>query len=173
MLLTLGEDVTRPGLVDTPRRVAEAWLNSSFVGYRIDPDLLFTTFVEAGCDEMVVLRDIEFTSYCEHHLMPFSGTASIGYLPTDCRIIGVSKLARLLDCYARRLQIQERIGVQVTDKLVEKLQPSGCGCVLEAKHTCMSCRGVMKQNSIMVTSCMRGVFRLPNVKDEFFRMIGR
>ena len=121
---------------------------------------------------MVVLRDIEFYSMCEHHMLPFYGKAHIGYLPSK-KVVGVSKLARLLEVYARRLQIQERIGQQITEAIMKHLRPTGCGVVIEAKHFCMVARGVGKQDSVMATSSMVGSFREPTVKSEFFRMIGK
>jgi GTP cyclohydrolase I len=171
MLRYIGEDPLRPGLEGTPERVVKAW-GEVFSGYRQDPSELFTIFDLKGCDELVLLKDIEFVSHCEHHLMAFSGKAHIGYIPKKGRVVGVSKLARLLECFSRRLQIQERIGMQVTEAMMEYLEPLGCGCVLEARHSCISCRGVGKQNSSMVTSSMRGVFRKTDVRHEFFRMIG-
>ncbi len=173
MLIAIGEDAYRDGLVDTPKRVAVAWAQG-LSGYDCDVERLFKIFEEPHCDEMVVLRDIEFCSYCEHHMMPFLGVGHIGYIPLCGKVIGVSKLARILDCFAKRLQIQERIGQQVVEALEEFLEPAGCGCVLEASHLCIKCRGVGKQRSTMVTSSMRGVFRDNElVRNEFLRMIGK
>jgi len=172
MLEAIGEDPERQGLKGTPERVVRAWKHL-FSGYEQDPKELFTVFDLKGCSELVVLRDIEFVSHCEHHLMTFTGKAHIGYIPRNGKVIGVSKLARLLECFSRRLQIQERIGMQVTEAMMKYLKPLGCGCVLEAQHSCISCRGVGKQSSSMVTSSMRGNFlNDKNVRDEFFRMIG-
>lgn len=171
MLLQIGENPDRPGLLGTPGRVARAW-DELFGGYKQNPKDLFTIFDLPGCEELVLLRNIEFVSHCEHHLMTFSGKAHIGYIAQKGRVVGVSKLARLLECFSRRLQIQERIGMQVTEALMKYLKPLGCGCVLEAAHSCISCRGIGKQSSSMVTSSMRGCFMKNDVRHEFFRMIG-
>lgn len=168
MLQFIGEDVNRDGLKETPDRVVKSW-KTIFGGYSQDAKSMFKTF-EDDCDEMVVLKDIEFYSTCEHHLQPFFGKAHIAYIP-DGKVIGVSKLARVLEVYARRLQIQERICRQVTDDLMKYLEPKGAACVLEAKHFCMVCRGVHKQNSTMITSSLQGVFREPEVRSEFMSMI--
>jgi len=171
ILQYLGEDQDREGLKDTPSRVVRSW-DKLYGGYNIKPTGILTTF-EEPCDEMVVLKDIEFYSTCEHHMLPFFGKAHIGYLPSN-KVVGISKLARLLEIFARRLQIQERIGQQVTSTLIEHLCPLGCGCVLEAQHFCMTSRGIEKQNSIMVTSSMQGCFRTSSdVRSEFLRMIGK
>lgn len=161
----------REGLADTPARVVHSW-RELFCGYEKDPKDIFTVF-EDKCDQMVILRDIEFYSTCEHHLLPFFGKAHIGYLPKG-KVVGISKLARLLEIYARRLQIQERIGQQVTDALMKYLEPQGCGVVLEAQHLCMTARGVGKQNSVMITSSMQGSFLTDGqVRDEFLRIVRR
>ncbi len=167
----VGEDPEREGLHETPGRVLRAW---EFLcsGYKQDPSSVLKTFTEGACDEMVVLKDIEFYSTCEHHMLPFFGKAHIGYIP-DGRVVGISKLARLLEVYARRLQIQERIGQQITLALEAYLKPKGCACVLEAQHFCMTSRGVQKQNSIMVTSSLTGAFLRGEVRSEFLRLIGR
>jgi len=157
ILQFLGEDSTREGLVDTPARVVRSY-EQLFAGYKGDVAGIFTTFAEDSCDEMVLLRDIEFYSTCEHHMLPFFGKAHIAYIPTD-KVIGVSKLARLLDHFARRLQIQERICQQVTDALNTHLAPLGAACILEAQHFCMTARGVQKQHSVMVTNSLTGIFR--------------
>jgi GTP cyclohydrolase I len=168
LLDAIGEDPEREGLQGTPERVIRSW-GELYGGYEQSPADLFTTF-ESDHDEMVLLRDIEFFSMCEHHMLPFFGKAHIAYLP-DQRVIGISKLARLLEVYSRRLQIQERIGQQVADDLMTYLKPKGCAVVLEAKHLCMVARGVNKQNSLMTTSVMRGAFRTsPSLKDEFLSM---
>jgi GTP cyclohydrolase I len=169
ILSLIGEDTHREGLARTPERVARAY-QDVFSGYGKDPRKVFTAFFDGACDEMVVLRDIDFTSNCEHHMMPFSGKAHIGYLP-DKRVVGVSKLVRLLEVFTKRLQIQERIGTQMVDTLMELLTPLGCGCILEATHFCLVCRGVEQRNPVMVTSAMRGVFLdKPEVRDEFMRV---
>jgi len=165
----IGENPLREGLVGTPKRILKSF-ETLYSGYSQDPANLLTTFVDGACDQMVVLRDIEFFSTCEHHMLPFFGRAHIGYIP-EGRVIGVSKLARLLEVFSRRLQIQERIGDQVTGALMEHLQPQGCGCILEAKHLCMTCRGVGKQNSVMITSSMKGTFLQQDVKQEFLGFI--
>ena len=157
MLQFIGEDPTREGLKDTPNRIARAWRDEIFVGYQKDPKEVLTTFQTDGYNQIILLRDIELFSMCEHHMLPFTGVAHIAYIPNE-RIIGVSKLARLLDIYARRLQIQERMGEQVTNALMEHLKPQGAACIIEAVHMCMRMRGVSKQRSTMVTSSVKGVF---------------
>lgn len=156
MLYLIGEDPDREGLLKTPERVVKSW-TEIFGGYKIDPASIFTVFEADGYNELVLLKDIEFYSTCEHHLLSFAGKAHIGYIAQD-KIVGISKLARLLDIYARRLQIQERLGQQVTADLMKYLNPKGAACIIEAEHLCMRCRGVEKQNSIMVTSSLTGRF---------------
>ena len=147
----------REGLSRTPSRVIDSY-EEIFSGYSGDAmDILDSTFNAEGYDGIVLLRDIEFHSTCEHHLQPFSGRAHIAYIPID-RIVGISKLARLLDMHAKRLQNQERITKGVTDDLMSYLEPKGCAAIIEAQHGCMRCRGVRKQNSVMTTSSMRGAF---------------
>lgn len=175
ILRAIGEDPNREGLRDTPKRVVRSW-TELFSGYRQERSgevgRLFTTFSESY-DEMVIVRDVSFFSFCEHHMLPFFGRAHIGYLPNG-RIVGLSKLARLVDIYARQLQVQERMGQQIGTAIMEHLQAKGSGVVLEAQHLCMTCRGVAKQNSITITSDMRGLFRdKPGVKEEFLRMVSR
>ncbi len=151
------ENVDREGLMKTPMRVIESW-DEVFAGYKQSAEsLLDATFNGEGYDGIVLLRNIEFHSTCEHHLQPFRGRAHVAYIPVD-RIIGISKLARLVDLHGRRLQNQERITKHVADDLVNHLQPLGAAVILEASHGCMQCRGVAKQNAIMTTSAMRGVF---------------
>lgn len=151
------DDVTREGLADTPARVIKSW-DEIFAGYNQSPaEVLDSTFNGEGYNGIVLLRDIEFHSTCEHHLQPFTGSAHVAYIPTE-RIVGISKLARIVDLHARRLQNQERITKDVADDLEEHLSPLGCAVIIEASHGCMQCRGVKKQNSIMTTSAMRGVF---------------
>ncbi len=157
LLEQIGEDPTREGLLETPKRVVEMH-KEVFGGYSQNPEDILKVFKDGACDEMVLLKDIEFYSYCEHHMVPFMGKAHIAYLPNG-KVIGVSKLARLLDIFARRLQIQERIGQQVVEALMKYLEPLGAACIIEAQHLCMKSRGVKKQSSVMVTSAMRGVFR--------------
>jgi len=172
LLTAIGETTQREGLRETPFRVVKSW-QQIYGGYDVSPAELITTFSEVeGYDQIIVLRNIEFYSTCEHHMLPFTGYGHVAYLPRN-RVIGISKLARLLDCFARRLQIQERIGQQVTQALEEYLEPSGSACILVAKHHCMSCRGVQKQNSEMVTSSLTGLFLEQQVKEELFSLIGR
>ena len=147
----------REGLVDTPSRVVNSW-KEIFSGYDEDPaEVLSSTFNAEDYDGIVLLRDIEFHSTCEHHLQPFTGRAHIAYIPIE-RIVGISKLARIVDLHARRLQNQERITKGIADDLDQYLNPLGAAVIIEASHGCMKCRGVKKQNSIMTTSAMRGVF---------------
>jgi GTP cyclohydrolase I len=173
LLGELDPDPARAGLAGTPRRVEEA-LRFYTQGYGQDPakvvgDALF----EASSDEMVLVRDIELYSLCEHHLAPFFGKAHVGYIP-DGRIVGLSKLARLVDVFARRLQIQERLTVQVAHALQQVLRPRGVGVVVEAAHLCMMMRGVQKQNSQTVTSCLLGSFRSDDrTRAEFLRLVKR
>jgi len=157
LLEFIGEDPNREGLKDTPARIVRAWQNELFIGYKQDPKDLLTVFDKDGCDQIVLLKDIEIFSMCEHHLLPFFGVAHVAYIPSK-KVIGISKLARLVDIYARRAQIQERIGEQVTTALMEHLQPLGAACVIKAVHMCMRMRGCGKQRSTMVTSSMKGVF---------------
>ena len=147
----------REGLENTPERVIQSY-EEIFSGYSDDAsEILDSTFNAEGYDGIVLLKDMEFHSTCEHHLQPFSGKRHIAYIPVD-KIVGISKLARLLDMHSKRLQNQERITQSVADDIVENLSPLGCAVILEAQHGCMKCRGVRKQNSIMTTSSMRGVF---------------
>lgn len=169
LLQFIGEDPTREGLQDTPMRVIKSY-SELFAGYKTDVASLFTIFEDDTCDEMVILKDIEFYSMCEHHMQLFYGRGHIGYIP-DSRVVGISKLARVLDAYSRRLQIQERISKQVTTALDHHLSPLGSACVLEASHSCIRCRGVGKQHSRMVTSSMTGAFRKAAVRNEFLHLI--
>lgn len=170
MLESIGEDPNRQGLQDTPKRVIKSW-NEIYAGYNQKPEDILTTFDADGHDQIVLLCNIELYSMCEHHMLPFFGVAHVAYIPNK-KIIGISKLARLVDIYARRLQIQERIGDQVTEALMHHLQPLGAACVIEATHMCMRMRGVGKQNSTMVTSSVKGIFRSkPSVKEELMQLI--
>ncbi|VVB51663.1 GTP cyclohydrolase 1 [uncultured archaeon] len=174
ILRDIGEDPNRPGLLDTPSRVVKSW-KELFAGYGQNPsDILRRQFIQEGykTDEMVVLKDIELYSFCEHHMLPFTGRAHVAYIPNANRVVGLSKLARLVDCFARRLQIQEKLTNQIADALVENLQPQGAAVVIEAKHHCMCARGIGKQHSSMTTSALRGVFKEKNeVRQEFLRLI--
>jgi len=168
----IGEDPEREGLKETPQRVIKSY-EKLFGGYKQNPRDIIKVF-EEPCDEMVLVKNIEFYSTCEHHLLPFYGFAHVAYIPKDGKVIGVSKLARLVEVFSRRAQIQERICQQVTEALMDIVQPLGAACVLEAKHMCMVCRGIEKQNSKMVTSSLRGVFlEKSEVRAEFMSMIGR
>ena len=167
-----GDDPDREGLVETPDRVVRSY-DEFFSGYAQDPrEILAKTFSEVdGYDEMIVMNDIRFESHCEHHMVAIIGKAHIGYLP-DRRVVGISKLARLVEVYARRLQIQEKMTVQIADTLQEVLQPKGVAVVIEAVHQCMTTRGVHKSGVSMVTSRMLGAFRDdPSTRREFLSMI--
>ena len=169
-----GDDPKREGLRDTPARVARAY-EEFFAGYEQDPrEILARTFSEVeGYDEMIVMNDIRFESHCEHHMVPIIGKAHIGYLP-DKRVVGISKLARLVEVYARRLQVQEKMTVQIADTLQEILQPRGVAVVIEAAHQCMTTRGVHKPGVGLVTSRMVGAFRDdPSTRREFLAVLGR
>ena len=173
VLINIGEDPDREGLIETPSRVMKSWqqLYSGYQ-YKSDEDIagVLKIFEDGACKEMVVLKNIEFQSMCEHHMLPFVGYAHIGYIPNGS-IVGISKLARLLEVYARRLQVQERLTEQITAALDRHLAPKGSACVIEAKHQCMSCRGVMKQNSSMITSSLTGEFLQPAVRSEFLSYV--
>jgi GTP cyclohydrolase I len=157
ILLAVGEDPDREGLQKTPNRVARAY-GELMAGLYVDPrDHLKTVFTERY-DEVVLLRDIEFHSLCEHHLLPFTGRAHVAYLPQG-KVVGLSKLARVVEGYARRPQVQERLTTQIADALMEELAPMGAACVIEAVHTCMTIRGAKKHGSTMVTSALRGTFK--------------
>ena len=168
-----GDNPAREGLRDTPSRVVRAY-EEWFAGYDEDPEaMLQRTFEEVGgYDEIVLLRDIRFSSHCEHHMAPIFGRAHIGYLPRN-RVVGLSKLARLINVYAKRMQIQERMTVEIADALNSILQPHGVGVVIEGMHACMSTRGVQQTDSVMVTSRLLGVFRdRPDTRQEFLSAIG-
>ncbi len=155
----IGEDVMREGLLDTPKRVVKMW-DEIYAGYKQKPQDVLTTFAADGYDQIILLKDIELYSMCEHHNLPFYGKAHVAYLPDPKgKIVGISKLARLVDMYAKRMQIQERIGDQVTTALMEYLKPLGAVCIIEASHMCMRMRGIAKQNSTMVTSSITGRFK--------------
>jgi GTP cyclohydrolase I len=172
LLLWAGEDTRREGLVDTPARVARAY-EDWFSGYKEDPvGFLTRTFEEVdGYDEMIVLRHIEFESHCEHHMAPIIGHAHVGYLPNN-KVVGISKLARVVEAFARRFQVQEKMTAQVANCIWDVLAPKGVGVVIEASHQCMTTRGVHKSNVSMVTSRMLGLFRTDaRTRAEFLQMI--
>tara|TARA_Y100000310_G_scaffold160173_1_gene159916 strand:+ start:1284 stop:1820 length:537 start_codon:yes stop_codon:yes gene_type:complete len=165
ILIAIGEDPDREGLLDTPKRVVESW-KTLFSGYGKKPkDILTTKFTEQY-DEMVICKNIEFYSNCEHHMLPFYGKCHIAYVP-EKQIIGLSKMPRLLEIFARRLQVQERLTEQIADAMMTYVKPKGVGVSIEAKHMCMVCRGVHKQNSSMITTALRGVFKDDHCKLEF------
>src|SRR5213083_2723259 len=157
ILAAVGEDPSREGLLKTPNRVARAYAEL-MAGLREEPRSHLKTVFHERYDEVVLLRDISFHSLCEHHLLPFTGRAHVAYLP-DGKVVGLSKLARLVEGYARRPQVQERLTTQIADALMEELKPIGAACVIEATHTCMTIRGVEKPGSTMVTSAVRGIFK--------------
>lgn len=171
MIRQLGEDPEREGLLKTPQRVAQAmrFLNR---GYAQDVDkVLKGALYSVAYEEMVIVRDIEIFSLCEHHLLPFFGRCHVAYIPTD-KVIGLSKIPRLVDVFARRLQVQERLTNQIAETIMEKVKPQGVGVVIEAKHLCMIMRGVEKQNSVAVTSAMQGVFRdRRETREEFLSLV--
>ncbi|MFK7741886.1 MAG: GTP cyclohydrolase I FolE [Planctomycetota bacterium] len=173
MLRQLDPEPDREGLQDTPRRVEKAF-RAYTEGYRQDPrEVIGTGVFAAETDEMVLVKDIELYSLCEHHLAPFFGKAHVAYIPSD-KIIGLSKIARVVDIYARRLQVQERLTMQIAQALEDVMQPRGVGVVIEASHLCMMMRGVQKQNSSTVTSCLRGSFRKDErTRTEFLKLVGR
>ncbi len=171
IILAIGEDPNREGLRDTPRRIAEMYAEL-FEGLHQDPmEVLRVGFEEEEHQEMVILRDIPFYSMCEHHFLPFHGVAHIGYIP-DKRIVGISKLARVVEILARRPQLQERLTGQIADVIMEGLQPKGVGVIIEAEHLCMTARGIKKPGSIVVTSANRGIFRTKlATRQEFLSLI--
>lgn len=174
LLLWAGEDTRREGLQDTPKRVAAAY-EDWFSGYKEDPVLfLERTFEEVeGYDEMIVLRGIAFESHCEHHMAPIIGVAHVGYLPSN-KVVGISKLARVVDAFARRFQVQEKMTAQIANCIKDVLKPRGVGVVIDATHQCMTTRGVHKAGVSMVTSQMLGAFRKDaRTRSEFLRMIGK
>ncbi|MFC2071121.1 GTP cyclohydrolase I FolE [Chloroflexota bacterium] len=168
----IGEDPKREGLADTPRRVAEMY-TELFMGIFTDPKEELKVGFEEGHREMVILRDIPFYSMCEHHLLPFYGIAHIGYIPNAAgRVVGASKLARVVEIVARRLQIQERMTSQIADAIVDGIKPGGVGVVIQAEHLCMVMRGIKKPGSTIVTSAVRGAFRSQSkTRAEFFSLL--
>jgi GTP cyclohydrolase IA len=170
ILSAVGEDLNRDGLKDTPVRVARMY-GELLAGMHDDPNTHISRVFNENYDEIVLLRDIPFYSICEHHLMPFIGSAHVAYLPSG-KILGVSKLARIVDCFARRLQTQERLTYQIADCLMSNLKPLGVAVVLEAAHSCMTIRGIKKPGSVMVTSAVRGLFRKdPRSRNEIMSLI--
>ena len=170
----IGEDPNREGLLETPKRVIKSY-ETLFSGYKQKPEDIIKTFDADGYDQLVLLKDIEIYSMCEHHILPFVGKAHIAYIP-DKKVIGISKLARIADMFARRLQIQERLADNITSTLMKHLKPLGVACVIEAQHLCMRMRGVCKQNSMMVTSSLKGIFLDDNdggraARKEFMELI--
>ncbi len=170
ILIAVGEDPDREGLRRTPARVAAAYAEL-FAGLGSDPRRHLGVTFDEGHKEMVVLRDIPFASLCEHHLLPFTGRAHVAYIPQG-RVVGLSKLARLVEGYARRPQVQERLTSEIADALMEEIRPDGCGVVIEAAHTCMTIRGIQKPGATMITSAVRGGFRRrPETRAEFFAIV--
>ncbi|AKH83801.1 GTP cyclohydrolase [Streptomyces sp. CNQ-509] len=171
LLIAVGEDPDREGLLDTPARVARAY-KEIFAGLRQRPEDVLTTTFDLGHDEMVLVKDIEVLSTCEHHLVPFVGSAHVGYIPShDGKITGLSKLARLVDVYARRPQVQERLTTQIADSLMEILEPRGVIVVIECEHLCMTMRGVRKPGAKTLTSAVRGQLRHPATRAEAMSLI--
>jgi GTP cyclohydrolase IA len=168
MIEHLGDNPTREGLLDTPKRVVKSW-KTLYGGYNQKPEEVLKTNFSVACDEMIISKDIEFYSTCEHHMLPFFGKAHIAYIPRS-NVVGLSKLSRLLEVYARRLQIQERLTNQIADGIMNVMNPLGAGVIIEAKHFCMVCRGVQKKNSTMITSAIRGLFKSAEVKNEFHNL---
>jgi GTP cyclohydrolase I len=172
ILTEIGEDPTREGLVKTPERVRKSY-EHLMEGYKKDPKaILRNAIFHEDCNHMIIVRDIDFYSMCEHHMLPFFGKCHIGYI-AQRKVYGVSKLARLVDCFSRRLQLQERLTQEIASSLMEPIAAEGVGVVVEAQHLCMMMRGVQKQNSKMITSAMLGSFRTEmNTRNEFLRLVG-
>lgn len=170
ILLAVGEDPNREGVKTTPQRVARMY-SELLGGMNEDPKTHLRSVFTENYDEIVLLRDIPFYSICEHHLMPFIGHAAIGYLPSGT-VLGVSKLARIVDCFARRLQTQERLTYQIADFIMDSLKPQGVTVVLEASHSCMTIRGIKKPGSVMITSALRGIFKKdPRTRNEVLSLM--
>jgi GTP cyclohydrolase I len=173
IITQVGEDLTRPGLVDTPQRAAKA-MEFLTRGYRLNIDEVINgALFPTTSNEMVIVKNIELYSMCEHHMLPFIGKCHVAYLPSDV-VIGLSKIARIVDMFARRLQIQEHLTQQIAETIMEKTRARGVGVIIEAKHMCMMMRGVEKQNSVMTTSCMLGAFRnSQSTRNEFLSLISK
>ncbi len=170
MLLAVGENIEREGLKETPERVARMYAEL-LAGMHEDPKEHLRSVFSENYDEIVLLRNIPFYSICEHHLMPFIGSAHVAYLPSGA-ILGISKLARIVDCFARRLQAQERLTYQIADFIMNNLKPQGVAVVLEASHSCMTIRGIKKPGSVMVTSAVRGIFKKdPKTRNELMSLL--
>ncbi|GMB90359.1 GTP cyclohydrolase I [Helicobacter ailurogastricus] len=169
LFLSVGEDPKREGLINTPKRVKALWADL-MAGYKDDPREILNSTVLAPTRGLVVLQNIEFYSVCEHHLLPFFGRISVGYLP-DSKIVGLGAIVRLVECFSRRLQIQERLGAQIAKGLQECLEPKGVGVFCVAKHLCIAMQGVQKQESVLKTSCRLGVFEEPSVYAEFLQSL--
>jgi GTP cyclohydrolase I len=171
ILLYIGEDPEREGLKDTPERIIRSW-EKLFGGYNKNIKDIITTFEDGKCNEMVILKDIEFYSTCEHHFLSFSGYCHVAYIP-QLKVIGISKIARIVEMFARRLQIQERLTNQIADCIQKELRARGVMVICEAQHLCMTSRGIEKQNSKMITSAIRGVFKNENsgARNEFMRLL--
>jgi GTP cyclohydrolase IA len=168
LLIQSVDDCDRDGLLDTPARVVKA-LREMTAGNQQDPAKILSRTFDEPCDEMIVVSGITYTSLCEHHMLPFTGTADIGYIPG--KVVGLSKLARLVDCFATRLQIQERLTIQIADAIEEHLEPLGVAVVVRGRHACMACRGVRKAGATMVTSAMRGLLKdNPETRAEFLSL---
>lgn len=170
VLQAIGEDPSREGLIGTPKRVVKSW-GELYAGYAVDIDeLLSTAFVEGACREMVVLKDIEVCSMCEHHMLPFIGRAHVGYIP-DGKVIGVSKMSRLVRAFSQRLQIQERLTAQIADALMDGAKARGVMVIVQAQHLCMKMRGVKEADAMMETLAIRGNFMDASVRQEFLSRI--
>ncbi len=168
----IGDDPDREGLKDTPDRFAKAW-DKLYSGYKLKPEDVLTVFDDEKYDEMIVVKDIEFYSTCEHHLIPFYGKVHVGYIPNG-KIIGLSKIPRIVEIFSRRLQNQERLTFQIADALDKALQPKGVGVIIEGKHMCMMARGVEKQNTVVTTSSVKGLFKSNDkTRSEFLRHLER
>lgn len=167
----IGEDVNREGLIDTPKRVIKAY-DEMLGGYSADiADILKTTFQEGiDYDQMIVVKDIPFISYCEHHMLAFPGIAHVGYIP-HASVVGLSKIPRVVDAFSKRLQVQERLTDQIADAIYEHLKPAGVGVIIKANHTCMSMRGIKKSGASMVTTALRGNFTESRQRQEFYNMV--